>query len=397
MPEQGTSKIGDRLRSWIKPNKDSKNTPIRITPQVQENPASESEPPVASTNPPAAITNQEFLIPGFNPNDSPDPESDSNAALKGREKVRRFIRNPKGAIQQATDLKQDIPDDDNSIEKKRAPQRVSTALGALLLLTVGCVCVGGVGFVAPKGSELFYTFIKGKVEEGSGLESLRKYPGVNELVQQNVAIKVTEADGVSLDEYAKNIRIRNEIIEGSKFNKSYGAEADFLVLNSSPTFAARSMYDKTTSSMKYIDSLLDGKYYKDGKARTSFSLGNLDDMNKDDREYVKSILSGTVNQVVVVAFLTDPSKLPNDNIIAAFVNPFRRAYTTYNNRENYPVVVGARLDISNDRRRYQIIDSDMVPVDEKERTKDYEGLKSVIPLLEIFAGGKYIPGAVVGK
>jgi hypothetical protein len=299
---------------WKRAVNESPPLSIRVDPEEQ---ALESEHCEQSV-----ILDKGSVISGFDLNDSPDGEYLPNSTVGKKGRFRRFIKNPVRNIKDAAEVDQDVPDDDESIEKKRAPMAVGVGIGCAGLLAAGCLAcvIGATG--TPIIRDLAGVFIKNKVSEGAGLESMSKYPGVSELVQQNGAIQVKEADGVSLDEYKRNIKVRNEIIGSAQFNKNYGLEADMLVLNSSPSFAKRSVYEKPEAGLRYMASLLDAKYYKDGKARTSFSLGRLDEMNSEDREYVKSILYGVFNQSVIAAFLTDASRLPNDNIIRAYGNTF---------------------------------------------------------------------------
>ncbi len=383
MPETSSPKKEKKQPFWKRSVKESPPLSIRVDPEEQ---ALESEHSEQSE-----ILDKGSVISGFDLNDSPDGESLPNSTVGKKGRFRRFIKNPVRNIKDAAEVDQDVPDDDESIEKKRAPMAVGVGIGCAGLLAAGCLAcvIGATG--TPIIRDLAGVFIKNKVSEGAGLESMSKYPGVSELVQQNGAIQVKEADGVSLDEYKRNIKVRNEIIGSAQFNKNYGLEADMLVLNSSPSFAKRSVYEKPEAGLRYMASLLDAKYYKDGKARTSFSLGRLDEMNSEDREYVKSILYGVFNQSVIAAFLTDASRLPNDNIIRAYVTPFRRQYEVYNGRENFDSIVGVKLAISTDGKRYTILDSDLAPVNNEERNKDFKGLENVISFLAVFAGGSYSP------
>jgi hypothetical protein len=73
------------------------------------------------------------------------------------------------------------------------------------------------------------------------------------------------------------------------------------------------------------------------------------------------------------------------------VTPFRRQYEVYNGRENFDSIVGVKLAISTDGKRYTILDSDLAPVNNEERNKDFKGLDNVISFLAVFAGGSYSP------
>lgn len=385
--------IGNQENTGLPPKQEKKTIIGRIQRRLQPKPVrvEGSNPSDEGASPPEE--SNEFVDPGYvgvaDLNDVPDFATRSKRNRGLRRKVKAvgedFVRIGR--------LDNSIIDSPASMEKKKPQLMRRNIIATALTLVAGIACGIGLITAGSKAPEVVSDIQKRTSQALAGSGELKLYPGISEVLAYNTSTsEIVEADGVNMQEYIENIKVRNEIIGISRFGSLNGPNADMIKISASPNYGREMVFISSENVIKYLDTLLEGRLYKDGKPRSSFSLKDINDMKPEDGSSVRVYLANIMNMVSTMSYMVDVENLPPNNIVRSFVKPLRTQYESFSTKSDLKVVTAIALRLSPKGNRYEVYRSEFQFGSAEDRSPDFDTkFGASVKLLSLFAGGKYTP------